>query len=287
MVIRVSKNTLFRLALKEAGMNDALEKLNDYLSGSNAFIFTNINPFQLFMILEKYKMPVPAKPGDIADKEIVVPAGNTGITPGPILSTFGKLKIPTKVQDGTIWVTRDVVVAKPGDKISPELASLLQKLGIEPMEVGIKIKVVYEDGLIYTPEVLKLDIKQYEDMFKEAHLNAVKLGIALALPIPEVISYVITKAHVEALNLAVNANYVSPETLPYIVAKASAEAQSLAAIISSKAPDLGLQVQAPVEQVPEEKEEVKKEEEKVEEEEEEKKEVSEEEIAEGLGALFG
>jgi len=40
------------------------------------------------------------------------------------------LKIQTKVQGNVIYVAKDTVVAKPGDKISADLASLLQKLGL-------------------------------------------------------------------------------------------------------------------------------------------------------------
>ena len=50
-------------------------------------MFTNINPFKLNSILSQKKC-FGIKGGDIASKEIIIPAGNTGITPGPVLSEF-------------------------------------------------------------------------------------------------------------------------------------------------------------------------------------------------------
>jgi len=140
--IKVAKNTLMKIALSQ--LSDKLpniEKIFPYLTGSNAFIFTNINAFSLYSLLEKNKIPSFAAPGDIAQEDIVVPAGNTGITPGPILSKFSQLKIPTKIQEGSVWIAKDTVVAKAGDVISADLADLLMRLGIKPITVGLKVKV--------------------------------------------------------------------------------------------------------------------------------------------------
>lgn len=283
--MRVSKNTLMRIAIdKVLNEKHGLEKLKEYLEGSNIFLFTNINPFELYMLLEKYKIPTYAKPGDVVDREVVIPAGNTGIPPGPILSTFGKLKIPTKIQEGTIWIAKDTVVAKPGDKISPELASILQKLDIKPLEVGVKLKVAYADGLVFKAEDLKLDLEKYRSDIAEAYLNALKLGVEVAFPEPEILKPTITKAYISALAVAVEAAFITDETAEYVLAKYIGIAYALASQISQLAPELGLEV-APV-QAPQAKPE-EKEEEKKEEEEEKKEEVTEEEIAAGLESLFG
>lgn len=280
-VLRVSKNTLMKIALTQSNLK-SIDEFIKYLHGSNIFIFTNMNPFELYMILEKYKMTAPAKPGDKAPKEIVIPAGNTGIPPGPILSIFGKLRIPTKIQEGTIWVTKDTVVAKPGDEISADLASILQKLGIEPIEVGIKLKVVYDNGLIIPAEKLALNLDEYRKQIIEAHSNAIKVAITAVIPEPEILKLAIAKAYNEALAIAIEAVYITNETLPQILAKAHIAAQTLANILAQTAPELGLKVS-----VPKEKPSTKEKKEEKEATKEEKKEVTEEEIATGLEALFG
>lgn len=274
IVFRVTKNTLFKLAARKAGLKN-FEEFSKYLEGMNLFLFANMNPFELVILLDKNAIPAPAKPGDIAPKEIVVPAGSTGIPPGPMLSVFGRLKIPTRVQDGVIWIAKDTVVAKPGDKISPELASILNKLGIEPLEVKLTLKAVYDRGLIIPKDKLVVDLEEYKQNVLEAFMNALKVGVEIAYPEPVVLKYTLTKAYMNALALALEATIIAPETIELILMKAEAAAKSLASILAEKVPELGLQVEKKEEKVEEKKEEEKKEEEQ------------EEALAAGLSALFG
>ncbi len=281
VVFRVTKNTLFKLAAEKAGLKN-FDEFKKYLEGSNLFLFTNINPFELLLLLEKYKARAPAKPGDIAPTEIVIPAGSTGIPPGPMLSVFGRLKIPTRVQGGSIWVSKDTVVAKPGDKITPELASILQKLGIEPIEIKLQLKAAYDEGLIIPKDKLVIDLEEYKNDIIKAYQDALKIGMEVAYPEPSILELSLTKAYINALLLAVEALIITPETVELILSKAEAQAKALAAILSQKAPELGLEVETPIAQPAAEEEK------KEEKEEEEKKEtISEEDIAAGLGALFG
>ncbi len=274
IVFRVTKNTLFKLAARKAGLKN-FEEFSKYLEGMNLFLFANMNPFELVILLDKNAIPAPAKPGDIAPKEIVVPAGSTGIPPGPMLSVFGRLKIPTRVQDGVIWIAKDTVVAKPGDKISPELASILNKLGIEPLEVKLTLKAVYDRGLIIPKDKLVVDLEEYKQNVLEAFMNALKVGVEIAYPEPVVLKYTLTKAYMNALALALEATIIASETIELILMKAEAAAKSLASILAEKVPELGLQVEKKEEKVEEKKEEEKKEEEQ------------EEALAAGLSALFG
>lgn len=277
---RVSKNTLVKIALKKIGVEN--EELFNLLQGQNILLFTNMNPFELAFLLEKHKTYTYYKPGDVADKEIVVPAGNTGLSPGPILSTFSKLKIPVRVQGNSIWIAKDVVVAKPGDKISEDLASLLQRLGIALKEVKIRLKAAFIDGIVIPGDKLLLDLDEYRNNIITAYQNALKIGVEIAWPVPEVLELSIKKAYLRAIMLAAEAGFVTPETIKYVVARAVAKALALASVVAEKAPELGLEVK---------KKEEKKEKEDEEKEEggeaEEKEEVSEEDLSAGLGALFG
>ncbi|MCE4617402.1 MAG: 50S ribosomal protein L10, partial [Desulfurococcales archaeon] len=137
---KVVKTSIARRALQKAGID--VEKLGDYLTGSIMLVLTNMNPFKLAKTLGELKVPVAAKPGQVTDKEIVVPAGDTGIKPGPQLSTFSKLRIPYQIKGGTVHITKDTVVAKPGDVISTDLAGFLLTMGILPFEVSVKLRAV-------------------------------------------------------------------------------------------------------------------------------------------------
>ncbi len=277
MVLRVSKNRLILRAMKNAGLD--VSKFEQYLTGQNLLIFTNLNAFELGLLLEKYKGQTYYKPGDIAEQEIIVPEGNTGLSPGPILSTFSKLRIPVRVQGNSIVISKDTKVAKPGDVISEELASLLQRLGMALKEVKIKVKVAYDGGVLIPGDQLVLDLAEYERNIMAAHLDALKLGSEIAWPVPEVLELSLTKAYRQALSLAAEAGFVTPDTAEYVFRTAILKALALASEVSKHAPELGLEVPT-VQPAPSKKEEEKKEE-------EEKETVSEEELAEGLGALFG
>ena len=122
---RCVKNTLARFALKKVSeKKPGVEKLEEYLKGSNLFIFTNISPFKLSILFEKNKINLPASAGDVAPEDIVVPEGNTGMSPGPVISELSDVGLPTKIESGSIWITRDTVVARKGDIIESDLAGI-------------------------------------------------------------------------------------------------------------------------------------------------------------------
>jgi len=290
-VMKHVKNTLFRIALEKT-FGKVSEDIQKVLTGENIFIFTNMNPIELIKWIEENAVRREAKPGDKAPFEIIIPAGDTGLSPGPILSKFGKLRVPTRVQGGKIWVVKDTVVAKPGDTISPELAEILQKLKIRPIFESLRVKSIIVEGkrAITTEELLRT-FEEFKNMIPDAAKYAVNLAINAEIMIPETVPVLIQKACIYARNLAINANIITPETASAIITKAIAQAYAIASIVSQKAPELGIQVSV---QIPtptaeakpaEEKKEEEKKEEKVE---EEKKEgPSEEDIASGLASLFG
>ncbi|HID42139.1 MAG TPA: 50S ribosomal protein L10, partial [Pyrodictium sp.] len=240
VVLRVAKNTLFRLALKRAGIDPSL--LEPYLTGTNMFIFTNLNPFELALALDKIYATKPAKPGDIAPTEIVLPAGDTGFKPGPIMSIFGKLRVPIRVQGGSIWIAKDTKVAKPGDEISPELASILQKLGIEPITVKLKIKAAYEDGVVIPADKLILDLEAYRRDVAQAHLAALMVGVEIAYPEPQMLELAIPLAVRRALAVAAEAGYVTPDNAEYVIGRAVAKALAVVAALGDTAKELGIDI---------------------------------------------
>jgi large subunit ribosomal protein L10 len=221
------KNRLAVKALLEAGIK-GVDKLIKELEGQNLLTFTNMNPFKLQMLLDKNKVYLPAKGGDVASEDIVVPAGNTGLAPGPILSEFREAKIPTKIEEGTVWIAKDTVVARAGEIISMKLASILSKLGIKPIKAGISIYLALEDGLIYTSNDLKLNIEEYRKSLEEAYSNAIILAVNSAYPTKESIGIIIAKAYTNALALTLNSAYPAKEVINELLMLANAHADILA-----------------------------------------------------------
>jgi large subunit ribosomal protein L10 len=284
--LKITKNTLFRKAIEECSKDlKNIESLEKYLSEQNAFIFSNGNPFELALILEKNKVYMEAKAGDIAQNDIVVPTGNTGMTPGPIISKFNALKIPVKIEEGSIWITKDTVVAKKGDIINPDLADILKRLNIKPIEVKMRIKALYFNGRILGEEELKLNIEEYRQMIKDAVRNAYIIAIDVALPIPEVMVQIITKAARIAKKVAAEVAAPEPGIIKETLAIANNRALMLAMKLMQINPELkieGITMPAAASAAPSAEAKPKEEKKK-----EEKKEKEEEEVAEGLASLFG
>ncbi|BBD72560.1 50S ribosomal protein L10 [Sulfodiicoccus acidiphilus] len=272
--VRVVRNTLFQLAAKKAGIE--IGELERTLTGPNAFIITDKNPFEVSIDISKFKLKRFARPGDKADEEIVIPAGDTGMQAGPILSTFGKLKVQTRVQEGRVFVVKDAVIARPGDPIPIDALAILQKLGVQPVYIQLKMKGAYQDGVVIDAEQLKIDLDSYRNEVAVAGRNSATLASEIALPIPEVLKASITKAFQRATAVSAEAGFVTPETAQAVFSRAVAKATALALAISGSV-NLGVvpaQQAAPQQEAKKEKEE-------------EKKGPSEEELAEGLSSLFG
>jgi len=222
--ILVAKNTLVKKAaeiLEKERKN--LARFSEALTGSRVLLFTNMNPYELIILLNKNRVRVPAKAGDIATGEIVVSAGNTGLAPGPVISEFGEAKVPTKIESGSIWVVKDTVVARKGDTISPKLVAVLSKLGIKPMEAGLSLVQAYDAGLVLTSDDLAFDIEEFRKSLQQAALEAKGIAVEAGIMLPETAPLIIGKAHRQALALSIQADYPTRETIIDIIKNAYAE----------------------------------------------------------------
>jgi len=233
---KVVKNTLMRISMEQAGKEGTHEFI-DTVSGPNVFLFTNGNPYKVAMELNANKVKVFAKAGDIAMHDIVLSAGNTGLSPGPLIGKFGVLGVRTRIEAGNIWVAQDSTVCKKGEAISEDLADLLQRMGVRASEMGLSIKAVYEKGEVIPGDDLILDIDAYKAQLEQAVAGAFKVAVEAAYVTPETLPAIIAKAVQQARAVAVEAEWPTPETIELLIAKANAEARSLASEVGKKMAD--------------------------------------------------
>ena len=153
-VLKVSRNTLAELALNQLG--ESIPEMNKYLDKQTALIFTNESPFKLYKVLEQTKTPSPIKGGAIAPVDIIVQKGPTSFPPGPILGELQSAGIPASIDAGKVAVKETKVVCKAGEAVPQKLATMLSKLEIYPLIVGLDLRAAYDDGTIYEPELLQL-----------------------------------------------------------------------------------------------------------------------------------
>jgi large subunit ribosomal protein L10 len=231
--IYVVKNQLAIIGLKKAGVKNA-DELVKHLTGQNALLFSKTNPFKLYLMLEKNRVSLPARAGDTAPADIVVPSGNTGQPAGPILSEFREAGVQTRIESGSIWVIKDSVAAKAGTMISPKLASLFSKLGLKPIRAGLSIAFAYENGLIYGADVIAIDLTKITGSLLEGYASSKLLAIQIGYVTKETAPEIIALAYREAMALAIESGDLTPETAPLILARVEAEANALFAKAKEK-----------------------------------------------------
>ncbi len=206
------------------GIKDIVAKL----TGQCLFMFTNMSPFKLNVLLGKNKIFLLARAGDKASMDVVIPAKNTGVAPGPILTDFKEAKVPTKIDQGTIWITKDTVAAKKGEPISAKLAILLGKLDIKAVEAGISLSNALEKGLLYSKEELFIDVEKFREELTRAHQEAVSLSIEAAYVTKDNIEQILAMAAQGSRLVALEAGYLTDENKDQILQKAHSHAQGLA-----------------------------------------------------------
>lgn len=189
------KKTILKRAL-EATKRDSVKQLVQYLDGIYpAIIVSQLDAFELFRQMKGSRQMVAAKPGQIAPADIAIPAGPTPFTPGPALSELAQLNVKKRVEGGKIVITEDTVVVKQGQPVPPLAASMLSKLGVTPIQIGVNLVYVLENNDLYQAKVLDVDIGKYTEDLKIAALNAFKLAIELGLATKETIALLVQKAY--------------------------------------------------------------------------------------------
>jgi len=233
---KILKEDVEFVSIKDKVAKKALEQLDvpgikdmvGEITGQCMLMFTNMSPFKLNVLLAKNKIMMVARGGDIASIDIVVPAKNTGIAPGPMLTEFKNAGIPTKIDQGTIWIAKDSTPVLKGGVIDEKLATILGKLDIKPVEAGISLYVALEDGIKYAEEEMIIDVEKIRGEFAQAHQEAVSLSIEAAYITSENISQILGKAAASARSVSIESGFMTDETKEQILQKADAQAKAVA-----------------------------------------------------------
>jgi len=195
--ILMGKNTIIRKVLREN--SEKIPELLDLLpliKGNMGFIFTNGDLNSIRKEVMSFKLPAAAKAGVLAQADVTVPAGPTGLDPGQT-SFFQTLNIATKITKGSIEITVPVHLCTKDQKVTASAVALLSKLNIKPFEYGIVVTTVYEAGSVYSADVLDLDMNDLVGFFA----NAVSTLSALSFAVKEVNATTVPHSFGRAFNI--------------------------------------------------------------------------------------
>ncbi|MFH1054528.1 MAG: 50S ribosomal protein L10 [Candidatus Altiarchaeota archaeon] len=221
--IYVARSNLIKLALKKAGVKG----MDEYLNAPSGIVFSDLNPFQLEKLIYGCKTTAPAKPGSIAPYDITIPSGDTGIAAGPVIGDFQAAGVKAKIQGGKIVVSEDSLVVKKGEKVSDKVAVVLSRLGIEPVEIVLKVKAAHENGMIYPGDILHVDEAETVAKIQGAHRKAFNLAYNARVYNKAVTIFLLQEGISKARNLMINAGILNKESVGIYLAKADAAAKSI------------------------------------------------------------
>ena len=230
--LRISRNTLIRRALE--AVDDDLEDLVGHVAGQVGLVGTNDNPFGLYRQLEASKTPAPINAGEVASDGVVIPEGDTGIDPGPFVGDLQQVGANARIEGGSIQVVEDSNVLESGEEVSADLANVLSELGIEPKEVGLDLRSVHSDGVLFAPEELAIDVAAYRADLESAAAAGRNLSVDAGYPTDRTVAALLSQAAGEAKALGVSAAVESPSLTDDLVRTADARVRTLAGAIDDE-----------------------------------------------------
>ena len=165
------------LGVKQTGLSD--NDLEVLLEGvvQPMLVHTNqYNAFQLSDELNKTRQGRAAKDGELAPDDIVVEKGETEFAPGPIVGELGAVGILAKIDKGKVVIQKTTTVVEAGQAIEGDLGMMLSKLGINPIEIGLILSGVLEEGMVMPAKSLNIDY----DAFRTDVITAMSGAFNLA-----------------------------------------------------------------------------------------------------------
>ena len=226
--ITVSTNSAIRHALeKAAGTRPALKPLLDQVTDQTAVLSAEGNPFALYQEFLRTRSPTPARGGEVAPNDIFVPAGTTNFRPGPIVGELQHAGFPAAIEKGKVVLKKDTTIVRAGQTISREVAGMLTRLDILPLEVGLNLRAVVDGETYYPPDVLSVDLEAKRTELARASRTPLGLAVQLGYLAPETVPLLLERAHRRALGVAIATGYPTKETIEPLFAKAMREAAAV------------------------------------------------------------
>jgi large subunit ribosomal protein LP0 len=238
------KNTMIRKALRGLIQNNpTLEKLLPNIKGNVGFVFVLSDFNEVRKVVTEEKQNAPAKAGAIAPCAVSIPAQATALGPEKT-SFFQALNIATKITKGTIEILTKVDILREGQKVGASEATLLNMLNISPFDYGLIIRAVYDQGSVYSPEILDITPADIAAKFAAGLSKLTALSLTIGYPNKASTPHMIVHGFKNVLAVCLEADYKIKQaegllTLlsdPEALAKAQAAAAAAGGGASAAAP---------------------------------------------------
>ena len=225
--LRMTRKTLLRLALNKSGRKSASKLIKHIDEGMPALLLSELDSFELWQLLKENMSESPAKPGQKAPFDIIIPAGPTSFAPGPRLGELGDVGIKAGINAGKIEIKEDSLVIKEGEEINEKLAAILSRFNIRPMKMGLNLVVSLEDETLFLRKTLDVDSEEFTKDLEKSYSDAVKLAYGVGIITEVTAKLLLQKAETDAMKLAYSQSILTDKVKDLLLVKANAEATKL------------------------------------------------------------
>jgi len=206
-IVLMGKNTMVRRALRNVlAEHPTYEKFLPHIRGNIGFVFTSGDLKDIRDIVESNVVAAPARAGAYAPKDVIVPAGNTGMEPGKT-SFFQALQIPTKIARGTIEIINDMKVVVAGTRVGTSEATLLNMLNISPFTYGMTVVQIFDRGNVFPPSVLDISEDELLQRFLTGIKTIASLSLALNYPTIASVTHSLVNAYKNLIAISLETDY--------------------------------------------------------------------------------
>lgn len=213
----VAKASVLRRAIAASGKAKEIEPS---VNVPCALIIGDMSAYSLFKYFKDNRANVAAKPGQVANFDIIVHEGETDLMPGPALSELKNAGINAQIRAGKIVVAKDSTVAKAGVKITDAMCKALQKLSVLPFKAGLTMVGGVENGTYYQASVLDIDEAMLVSDLGLAENRAYSLSINVSYFTEANSSQLVTNAARQAMSVATEAGVYSESSMESLLAQA-------------------------------------------------------------------
>jgi len=240
-VVLMGKNTMIHRVLKlHAKKYPAFESLIPIVRGNVGFVFTHGDLNEVRQILVSNKVLSPAKAGALAPNDVIVPAGPTGLEPTQT-AFLQALDIASKINKGQVEIIHDVHLIKKGDRVGSSEAALLQKLNIKPFLYGLVVQTIFDDGFVFSPDILDISDNDILASFGQGVTNVACVSLATDTPTIASAPHSLAKGFSNVLSVALetDTNIKQVERIKFLLAnpQAAAAASKEAPKAAAKEPE--------------------------------------------------
>lgn len=236
-IMLLGKNTMIRSVIRER-KEEKLDALLPYIVQNMGFVFTNGNMKEIRTTIEENKVPAAARVGSIAPSSVFVPPGPTGMDPGQT-AFFQTLGIATKIERGNITIVSEVEFVKAGDKVTSSHVVLLSRLKILPFFYSIVVSDVYDDGSVFSPQVLDLSTDDILGKFVTGASKIAALGFEIGYPTAASVPFQVRYAFRKIVALSLESGYDFKEATDFasagtVVAAPVEKKEAVAAVVEEE-----------------------------------------------------